>query len=579
MNVKKLTAGIIVASMLPVMTVTASELVRECEVKTDFVNNTVIVSGNADADENITIMVLKDGVTPSTIWSQLTSQSTSMKFGQSDVPALEADASQVLFYVNDDIIAGEEGKFVHEFGFSEDGVYDIYLYTSSGIKQYQDFTFTSSDNYKAAVDELNELIKNKNKDGFIALLKKTDILAELGITTDFGADLGKAAGIFYDALGGKILDYDFEKNTDLYKCCAAITALKSGNNVAEYLEYAIEGDTDTLKWYNQYITSETAQKYIIQKISNKNITSIDVLSNKLKEALILYVVANPNGYENIKSIFEDFTEITGISYPTSKLKVYSELAGNDFMNIEDMKSKYDDLEDKYNTTPGGGGSSGGGGGGGGGSSSGGGGGSSMGIGAFTPTIEKTETNNVTVINRNIFEDIDNVSWAADAIVELAVKGVISGKTETSFCPNDMITREEFTKLVAQAFAGDVEGTDIAFADVAYDRWSYPYISKAKAAGLINGYSDTLFGATDLISRQDMAVIIYNAGKYKNVEMADASSALRFADDAQIAEYAQEAVYTLKAMGIVNGVSDIDFAPTRNATRAEAAVIIYAMLLK
>ncbi len=99
------------------------------------------------------------------------------------------------------------------------------------------------------------------------------------------------------------------------------------------------------------------------------------------------------------------------------------------------------------------------------------------------------------------------------------------------------------------------------------------------AGLINGYSDTVFGATDLISRQDMAVIIYNAGKYKNVEMADGSSALRFADDAEIAEYAKEAVYTLKAMGIVNGVSDIDFAPTRNATRAEAAVIIYAMLLK
>ena len=183
------------------------------------------------------------------------------------------------------------------------------------------------------------------------------------------------------------------------------------------------------------------------------------------------------------------------------------------------------------------------------------------------------------MNKDIFEDLESVPWAKDAIVELAARNVIAGKGGNKFCPDDMVTREEFTKLVTAAFISDVEEAEIAFADVLPNRWSYRYIAKAKAAGLINGYSETEFGAEDLISRQDMAVIIYNTAVYKNVELASASDALTFADDSEISDYAKESVYMLKAMGIINGVSDMEFAPVRNATRAEAAVIIYALLQK
>jgi len=83
----------------------------------------------------------------------------------------------------------------------------------------------------------------------------------------------------------------------------------------------------------------------------------------------------------------------------------------------------------------------------------------------------------------------------------------------------------------------------------------------------------------LISRQDMAVIIYNAAVYKNVSLPSSDIALSFADDSIIAEYAKKSVYVLKAMGVINGVNDMEFAPLRNATRAEAAVIIYKLLQK
>ncbi len=578
MDVKKIMVGII--GILSSVTVMAAGEVRDFEVTPDFANNTVTVSGDATVDDNITIMVLKDGVTPGTVWGNLSTENTNVNIAGSVLPSVKADTSGVVFHINDDITVGENGKFTYEFTFNTDGTYDVYVCTSEGIKEYQNLSFASSTSYNSAIDSLNDALSDKNKNEFVSLLKNAEVRKTLGMDEDFdsNADSAAAAELMYESLVGGQLAYDYAENKALYDCCAAITAVKAGYNATEYLRYSIADDETACKWYDKYVTTEAAEKFIAQKLKNNTISDIDELSDELKSAIVLYVVYSPDGYENIKKAFEDFEDVTGVTSPVSKLKVYSELAGKSFDDMDKLIDKYEELADKYSSSSGGGG----GGGGGGSSSSSGssGGGASLGIGAAAAVMPNVQqTSSPEPMNTNIFTDLDSVPWAEDAIVELAVKGVISGKTDTTFCPNDYITREEFTKLVAEAFAGDVEGAEINFNDVPKSRWSYPYISKAKAAGLISGYSDTQFGATDLISRQDMAVIIYNAAIYKNVALGSAEDTLTFGDDAYIADYAREAVYTLKSMGIINGVSDVEFAPTRNATRAEAAVIIYAMLLK
>ena len=138
---------------------------------------------------------------------------------------------------------------------------------------------------------------------------------------------------------------------------------------------------------------------------------------------------------------------------------------------------------------------------------------------------------------------------------------------------------DFAKVKADGVTGVIIRAGYGKYDYQRDKMFDANYAKAKAAGLINGYSETEFGATDLISRQDMAVIIYNTAVYKGVEVMKAEDALGFGDDGEIADYAKESVYALKAMGIVNGVSDMEFAPLRNATRAEAAVIIHKLLRK
>lgn len=56
-------------------------------------------------------------------------------------------------------------------------------------------------------------------------------------------------------------------------------------------------------------------------------------------------------------------------------------------------------------------------------------------------------------------------------------------------------------------------------------------------------------------------------------------AANFADSGSIADYAKEAVDTLQRAGIINGMTDTTFAPNGNATRAQAAKILYAFLNK
>ena len=87
-----------------------------------------------------------------------------------------------------------------------------------------------------------------------------------------------------------------------------------------------------------------------------------------------------------------------------------------------------------------------------------------------------------------------------------------------------------------------------------------------------------FNPESPISRQDMSVIIYNAGLRFGL-FEEANSYAMFSDDSDISGYAKKAVYCLKNNRIVNGVGEEKFAPLDNADRAAAAKIIYTLMTK
>lgn len=170
-----------------------------------------------------------------------------------------------------------------------------------------------------------------------------------------------------------------------------------------------------------------------------------------------------------------------------------------------------------------------------------------------------------VVADNLLSDIKG-HWAQDTIEDLVNRRIIEGYPDGTFRPNNNITRAEFTSLLVRAF--DLKsGLGKVFSDTA-DHWARDYIKTANYHGLVNGYSDTLFGPDDPVTREQIAAMVVNATKAGSVNESET-----FTDSAQISAWAKEPVAKAAAAGLITGYPDGSFKPKANATRAEAAVIL------
>lgn len=177
-------------------------------------------------------------------------------------------------------------------------------------------------------------------------------------------------------------------------------------------------------------------------------------------------------------------------------------------------------------------------------------------------------------DEDLFNDLDNVSWAKDAISALANKGVVSGVGDGRFAPNDPVTREQFVKMVINAAGIAAIDEDNAFHDVGNDMWYSKYITAAVKNGIVFGISDDIFGVGQTLTREDMVVLVVRAANAVGRNITPTGDGVLFDDEADISDYAKSAVDLLCRAGVINGMGDGRFAPKQTCTRAEAAKIVY-----
>jgi len=157
-------------------------------------------------------------------------------------------------------------------------------------------------------------------------------------------------------------------------------------------------------------------------------------------------------------------------------------------------------------------------------------------------------------------------WAESSIKKLAALGAVGGYPDGSFKPDKFITRGEFVTVLVKAFKLAPEGGK-AFADTA-NHWAKESIATAAFHGIVSGYDETTFGPDDLITREQMAAMIVKAVKLNTVtEETD------YADNANISDWAREAIATATRNKIMNGYPDNTIRPRGNATRAETVAVI------
>ena len=143
----------------------------------------------------------------------------------------------------------------------------------------------------------------------------------------------------------------------------------------------------------------------------------------------------------------------------------------------------------------------------------------------------------------VFNDIATVVWAHEAITVLHEKGIISGRPDGSFAPDAAVTREEFVKMLVAALGFETSEATADFADVSGNEWFAPYVYAAYNNGIVSGMGDG-FGVGRNISRQDMAVMCANALKVKGAELKAVKAGSNFADSiSDYAKEAVEKLYS------------------------------------
>jgi uncharacterized protein YjdB len=178
--------------------------------------------------------------------------------------------------------------------------------------------------------------------------------------------------------------------------------------------------------------------------------------------------------------------------------------------------------------------------------------------------------------KKTFADVQYTHWASAVIQELTAKHVINGTSATTFEPDRIITRAEFTSLIVKALGLQDQG-EIKFTDVPSDKWYAQPISIALKAGIVTGKSEAIFDPNAQITRQEMVVMLMRAYEIVTGHKVNGNTSSGFKDESKVASWALIYVREAAILDLIHGRALGQFVPMGITTRAEAAQVIYNLL--
>ena len=172
-----------------------------------------------------------------------------------------------------------------------------------------------------------------------------------------------------------------------------------------------------------------------------------------------------------------------------------------------------------------------------------------------------------------FRDVPMDAWYVDAVTDTVQRGLFKGVSETSFDPQGSMTRAMLVAVLHR-----LEGTPAAigisgFEDVPSGTWYADAVAWARESGVVEGYSDTLFGPEDLITREQMATILHRDSERKGQDVSKVVELSRYTDEHEVSDWARQAMSWANAEGLIIGRSENTLNPKDTATRAEVAMIM------
>lgn len=169
---------------------------------------------------------------------------------------------------------------------------------------------------------------------------------------------------------------------------------------------------------------------------------------------------------------------------------------------------------------------------------------------------------------------DTISdWAKDNVNKAAELGIIPASLSDGGDYTMNITRVQFAEAIYKLFKFtnkvSQSTVDTPFSDINNGAITSLYLD-----GIVNGKGDNKFAPDDSLTREEASTIFGRAiNKYCPDTNITTDNDSLFGDDTKLASWSRDYVYSMKNLGIIEGFEDGDFRPASNMSKEEALTII------
>ena len=179
--------------------------------------------------------------------------------------------------------------------------------------------------------------------------------------------------------------------------------------------------------------------------------------------------------------------------------------------------------------------------------------------------------------KNPFADVNAGDWFYRDVLFSYEKGLMSGMDAAAFAPYANTTRAQIAVIFYRMEGSPAVEGENSFTDVVRGSgtaWFYDAVTWAQQNGIMGGYGNSSFAPNDPITREQLAAIFYRYAQYKGYDTTQGGMAIREFDDYEsISDYAMGAMAWAVNTGLVKGDSNLLY-PKGTATRAELAALFH-----
>ena len=188
-----------------------------------------------------------------------------------------------------------------------------------------------------------------------------------------------------------------------------------------------------------------------------------------------------------------------------------------------------------------------------------------------------ESNGGTVIDDNetplapgVFTDVPAGHWASEAVTFVTGRGIFTGTSATTFSPDMVMSRAMLATVLWRMEGQPAPGSASPFTDVPAGQWYTDAVVWAAGEGVVKGIGNDLFDPDGLVTREQMATMLY---RYAGSPAVTGGALTGYGDQAQVSDFALQAMEWAVCQGILAGKPGSLLDPQGGVTRAEVAVIL------